>query len=908
MSDPATLLLPRFDTFGDVVLLQGFLAAVQEHWPAAELHMLVRRKYAQLASLCSPRLHWHTSDMEPLTVYKRTLFPHDDVIDTLNRDWTIVVQTQYNRSWLDDEIAAYVTARDVRCVSLHKAGEMVRVAGESVAVQELSHETEKYDVLFRYLTGREARIPKPNLTVPAASDEEASRLLADMGLVKGQYVVCVPGGGLNNPQKLWPQERFGECIERLQAEHGLETLVVGHTTEEAVVTKTFDEAIHRGATPRVWLGNDRQLATAAGVLGAARLYVGTDTGSMHIAQALGVPAVVVYGGWHWPRFAPVGPAIACLSPRFCFNCDTHCMFGNAPCVWSVRTEDVYAAVEQALQGALPETYDTIASPAKSLYSEADLLRVATRFRSVAENAREVPLIGAALTEYQEALRVREQELQAALVGNEGLREHLNPRQQVNTMNATDVGPDAARSEIGRLQQTETEMRERLADSVKNLEAAEERRCQVEQQLEVATVNLAQANAQNARLKIECESVSARLADLARTNELLQAGNALLRSDPFAWLVSQNHREPEAPFIEPQGQPGLVSAIIPVYNGAAFLESAIHSVWSQADLPAGVSLEIVVCDDGSKDTSREIVADLIKQSPVPMRLVRHENGMNRGVSASRNAAVAASQGEFIALLDADDEWLPRKTAVQVEHLQNNQETDALCSYGINCDEHGRTVQGWNGSDLAGCYKHLPESDALLPPYTFELLLKGDPIVNSTVMIRRRTLADVGGYTDVMAHQAEDWLLFLKLALNSPIKLIEVPLMRYRVHSSSYTYQYFTSALAYGARIETIYQLLHWMLQRPQYRVKAEWLYRRHYPALMSARASAYKLIEDYYRHHNGTTAGIEAFEAHLCRVHKENEELHNYRRHIEAQLDVIRRIPGSVAIFHALRAIYRRVRV
>ncbi|MCC6961256.1 MAG: glycosyltransferase family 2 protein [Dehalococcoidia bacterium] len=99
---------------------------------------------------------------------------------------------------------------------------------------------------------------------------------------------------------------------------------------------------------------------------------------------------------------------------------------------------------------------------------------------------------------------------------------------------------------------------------------------------------------------------------------------------------------------------LVSVIIPVHNGAEFIETALESVFAQAHRP----LEVVVADDASTDAT----AALVESFPEVIQLLK----LSRcGVSAARNAAVAASNGEWLAFLDADDLWLPDKLHVQLQ---------------------------------------------------------------------------------------------------------------------------------------------------------------------------------------------------------------------------------------------------
>lgn len=99
---------------------------------------------------------------------------------------------------------------------------------------------------------------------------------------------------------------------------------------------------------------------------------------------------------------------------------------------------------------------------------------------------------------------------------------------------------------------------------------------------------------------------------------------------------------------------LVTAVIPVYNGARYLREAMDSVLAQ-DYPR---LELLVIDDGSTDGSADIVRSYGER-------VRYHYQPNAGLSAAQNAGVAHARGTFIAFLDCDDLWVPRKTSLQMD---------------------------------------------------------------------------------------------------------------------------------------------------------------------------------------------------------------------------------------------------
>lgn len=109
----------------------------------------------------------------------------------------------------------------------------------------------------------------------------------------------------------------------------------------------------------------------------------------------------------------------------------------------------------------------------------------------------------------------------------------------------------------------------------------------------------------------------------------------------------------------------VSVIIPAFNAEAFIEETLESALSQTLPPR----EVIVVDDGSTDNTAEIVRGYGKK----VHLLEQEH---LGVSVARNAALAVAGGEYIALLDADDLWMPEKLEKQVAYLDEHPEIDIV----------------------------------------------------------------------------------------------------------------------------------------------------------------------------------------------------------------------------------------
>ena len=114
-------------------------------------------------------------------------------------------------------------------------------------------------------------------------------------------------------------------------------------------------------------------------------------------------------------------------------------------------------------------------------------------------------------------------------------------------------------------------------------------------------------------------------------------------------------------------PPLVSVIIPVWDGEAFIEETLQSVFVQTYQP----LEIIVVDDGSLDATPALV-----KKYAAVRYLRQEN---TGAAAARNWGVRHARGEFIAFLDADDLWTPDKLEQQMLVFRNNPKIDIAFCY-------------------------------------------------------------------------------------------------------------------------------------------------------------------------------------------------------------------------------------
>jgi glycosyltransferase involved in cell wall biosynthesis len=206
----------------------------------------------------------------------------------------------------------------------------------------------------------------------------------------------------------------------------------------------------------------------------------------------------------------------------------------------------------------------------------------------------------------------------------------------------------------------------------------------------------------------------------------------------------------------------VSVVVPVFNGASYLSDAISSVLSQTVR----EIEVIVVDDGSTDTS----ADVIAGHALRDRRIVEIRQENRGLPAARNAGVQLARADLVAFLDADDVWLPEKLARQLAHLEANSACQACFTYAEEVDNSLRLITPW--SALEAKY-----GLALVRPE--HLVEHGNLVVGSgsSVLALTRSVHEVGGFDERMV-AAEDLDLWYRLALRAPVQAVPEVLVRIR----------------------------------------------------------------------------------------------------------------------------------
>lgn len=182
----------------------------------------------------------------------------------------------------------------------------------------------------------------------------------------------------------------------------------------------------------------------------------------------------------------------------------------------------------------------------------------------------------------------------------------------------------------------------------------------------------------------------------------------------------------------------ISVLMGIYNCQSTLEQAVNSIINQTYQ----NWELIMCDDGSTDNTYNIAKELEKKDN---RIIVLKNNTNLGLNQTLNNCLAVASGEYIARMDGDDDCVAERFEKQVDFLENHRAFDIVSSEMIFFDESGE----WG------------KNSVIEKPQAKDVVV-GSPICHAPVMMRKKCMDEVGGYTvDKRMLRVEDVNLWIKL---------------------------------------------------------------------------------------------------------------------------------------------------
>lgn len=214
----------------------------------------------------------------------------------------------------------------------------------------------------------------------------------------------------------------------------------------------------------------------------------------------------------------------------------------------------------------------------------------------------------------------------------------------------------------------------------------------------------------------------------------------------------------------------LSVILTVYNAEQYIKESLDSLLHQTFK----DFEIIIVNDGSNDDTRNIIFEYMDKFDGVVRLL--ENQYNEGIPVSRNRALLAAQGEYIAIHDADDISLNNRFADEVSFLDNHPEIVFMGGHAIKISLTGEHI-----GSLSYPPKDTPSAFFILNKY------KLNPIIDPSCMYRRNTILQCGGYSmNANIITVPDLDLWCRLLTKGYLMSnIQEPLIKYRINPMGVT---------------------------------------------------------------------------------------------------------------------------
>jgi len=336
---------------GDAVMSIPALEAIRGRWPQAEIAILARPWVLEL--------YRDQGFADRLIAFDhrgrhRGVFGRERLAFELRHerfDGAVLLQNAFEAAWIAWRAAIRERigyARDGRGSLLTRAVPVPQ-PGEAPP-----HETYYYLELLRRAGWLERVAPVEHITLrtTAAAREHAEIILCRAGARAGALRIAIAPGAAYGSAKCWPPERFAALAARLIADFDADVILFGTAAERSVA-----ERIAAGMRRRpIWLVGETSIGELPALLAACHLFVGNDSGAMHVAAAAGLPVVGIFGPTDpdgtspvTPRFTLVRHGVSC-SPCFLRRCPV-----DHRCMTRIEVDAVYHAARAWITTAAPRS-------------------------------------------------------------------------------------------------------------------------------------------------------------------------------------------------------------------------------------------------------------------------------------------------------------------------------------------------------------------------------------------------------------------------------------------------------------------------------------------------------------------------------------------------------------------------
>jgi glycosyltransferase involved in cell wall biosynthesis len=213
-------------------------------------------------------------------------------------------------------------------------------------------------------------------------------------------------------------------------------------------------------------------------------------------------------------------------------------------------------------------------------------------------------------------------------------------------------------------------------------------------------------------------------------------------------------------------------VLIVFNGEDFIVEAMESAAGQTY----GDWELVIVDDGSTDSTPELIEAFARAHGDRVRIVRHPGGENLGMSATRNLGIREARGEYVTFLDHDDAMLPEKLERQVRVLDEQVEVAAVIGPNVRW-------YSWSGGEDSNQDLRVRLDAVVEPPGMLPEFLVHPAATPQAFMVRRSVLEELGGFDSEFRGMYEDQVFLARLLTRYRVYVMREVLHKYRQHEES-----------------------------------------------------------------------------------------------------------------------------
>jgi heptosyltransferase-2 len=326
------LLIRATNWVGDAIMALPALRAVRKRFADAQIAILAKPYVAEIyrhQGVCDEQIFVGETDDLVLELRKRGF------------DAALLLQNAFAAAWITWRAGIperFGYARDGRSLLLTRAVKVPR-HGEIPA-----HEQFYYLELLRRVGWIDSLVGEEliRLHVPEEECERAGLFLLEQGAEAGKLRIAIGAGASYGSAKCWPPERFAELANRLQSRMDADVILFG-TTGEAAVSSAIKAGMRR---PPIDLTGKTSIGDLPALLAKCDLFIGNDSGAMHVAAAVGLPVVAVFGPTDPFGTAPITPRISIVQDKpYCSPCFLRRCPTDHRCMKQVTADMVEAAAK-----------------------------------------------------------------------------------------------------------------------------------------------------------------------------------------------------------------------------------------------------------------------------------------------------------------------------------------------------------------------------------------------------------------------------------------------------------------------------------------------------------------------------------------------------------------------------------